>query len=68
MKNGRTMSVWVGGLEGGCSKACLFRFFYSYLCILVNHLYGFLEPRLIICPDQHNRRTYILRLASKIQN
>lgn len=36
----RTMSVWVGGLKGGCSKACLFRVsiliyvFWSITCMV----------------------------------
>lgn len=40
VKNGRTMSGWVGGLEGGCSKACLCRFsiliyvFWSITCMV----------------------------------
>lgn len=50
VKNGRTMSVWVGGLEGGCSKACLFRFsiliyvFWSITCMVFWSL-GLLSAR-----------------------
>lgn len=40
----------VGGRFGGRLQQGMFiSIFHSYLCILVNHLYGFLEPRLVIC-------------------
>lgn len=45
----------VGGRAGGWLQQGMFMsIFHSYLCILVNHLYGFLEPRFIICTGQHN--------------